>query len=297
MVGELAAAHPLSQSFNLEVWSEGIRQGLACQEVPKSASSSDCLHCVISRCFLITGQDVIINFLLMVDYINLVTQCQRIKLDTGFSLSQIYRDFVVPMGRKISLRAFQKWHSAGTKFAALAGGGTVYVLVLIAGLGLRISIASMTGQGPWDLANTLRCPDKCRMIIGRVIPAVHAIQRVLPLTIESLFPTNIFALHQLPKDVGFGSSDRFFDWIVFNNFTLVPRSFEWNVESVSGEASTSSGSTTSAPLPCSLLTDRMLERLAPQAEDVQMEGDACYPPASVIPHTLLEDSQAVASDH
>ncbi|KAG2109798.1 hypothetical protein BD769DRAFT_1322233, partial [Suillus cothurnatus] len=92
--------------------------------------------------------------------------------------------------------------------------GTIYVLVLIAGLGLRTSIASMTGQGPWDLANTLRCPDKStsagRMIIDRVIPAVHAIQRLLPLTIESLFPTNIFALHQLPKDGGFRSSDRFF---------------------------------------------------------------------------------------
>lgn len=36
------------------------------------------------------------------------------------------------------------------------------MLVLIAGLGLRTSVASMTGQGPWDLANILRRPDKCK---------------------------------------------------------------------------------------------------------------------------------------
>lgn len=77
MVAELAAAHPLSESFNPKVWAEGIRKGLACQEVPKSASGNDGLFCVISRCFLMTGQDVTVNFLLMVNYISLVTQCQR----------------------------------------------------------------------------------------------------------------------------------------------------------------------------------------------------------------------------
>ncbi|KAG1859399.1 kinase-like domain-containing protein [Suillus tomentosus] len=67
-----------------------------------------------------------------------------------FNLSQIYRDFVQPMGWKISLRVFQKWHSAGSKLAALTGRGTIYVLVLIAGLA--------TSAG--------------RIIIDRVIPAV-----------------------------------------------------------------------------------------------------------------------------
>lgn len=46
----------------------------------------------------------------------------------------------------------------GSRFAALAGGGSAYVLVLIAGLGLRVSIGTLPGDAPWALANILRAP-------------------------------------------------------------------------------------------------------------------------------------------
>jgi hypothetical protein len=42
----------------------------------------------------------------------------------------------------------------------VAGGGSIYVLVLIAGLGLKASLDAMDGSVPFDLANALRHPEK-----------------------------------------------------------------------------------------------------------------------------------------
>lgn len=58
------------------------------------------------------------------------------------------------------LTTFTEWYGMGSKFAALAGGGSVYILILIAGLGLRVSIGSLPRDTPLALANILRAPTK-----------------------------------------------------------------------------------------------------------------------------------------
>lgn len=53
-----------------------------------------------------------------------------------------------------------------------------------------------------------------KMIINQIIPAVHAMQRMLPLSIEKMFPTDILTLDPLPMDSYSRASDRLFDSIV-----------------------------------------------------------------------------------
>lgn len=75
------------------------------------------------------------------------------------SLEEVYEADVVPLQKKPTYRTFQRWYTTGTRFAAVAGGGTVYVLVLVAGLGLRSSLASIPGDLTYHLGNALRNPD------------------------------------------------------------------------------------------------------------------------------------------
>jgi hypothetical protein len=78
----------------------------------------------------------------------------RLASEKRLNLKQIHKS----IGCQVSLRMFSGWHACGSKFAAIAGGGTIYILILIAGLDLRISIASMEGTTAMDLGNLLRDP-------------------------------------------------------------------------------------------------------------------------------------------
>ena len=83
----------------------------------------------------------------------------------GKSLQEVYDVEVAPLENKPSYRTFQHWYTRGTRYAAVAGGGTVYILVLVAGLGLRTSLASIPGDLTCHLGNALRNPDpgKCHL--------------------------------------------------------------------------------------------------------------------------------------
>ena len=54
---------------------------------------------------------------------------------------------------------FLDWHRFGCKFASLVEGGTVYLLLIIAGLDLRWSIAKAYGKVIKEMAGLLRAPD------------------------------------------------------------------------------------------------------------------------------------------
>ena len=59
---------------------------------------------------------------------------------------------------EVPYRTFVDWHTIGSKFIAIACGGSIYSLVLIAGLGLRVSIAYLVGTMHLHLADMLRSP-------------------------------------------------------------------------------------------------------------------------------------------
>jgi hypothetical protein len=79
---------------------------------------------------------------------------------TVYTLIDIYDDHVIPLGcAHVSARTFRDWIQSGTKFAVLAAGGTIYILIMIAGLELRTTVNSMVGDSAWQLGNTLRHPN------------------------------------------------------------------------------------------------------------------------------------------
>ncbi|KAG1844454.1 hypothetical protein F4604DRAFT_1532572, partial [Suillus subluteus] len=81
--------------------------------------------------------------------------------------------------------------------------GTVYFLVLVAGLGLRTSLASMPGDLSCHLGNALRHPDPDTIIghtiIDKIIPVIHMLRGTFPITIDPLFQPSILATHNLPS--------------------------------------------------------------------------------------------------
>jgi len=78
------------------------------------------------------------------------------RVRTPRGLSDIYKD--IDLDVHIHERTFKKWMTWGTNFAAIAGGGTIYVLILIAGLDLRVSVAHFDGATAVAIGNVLRNP-------------------------------------------------------------------------------------------------------------------------------------------
>lgn len=75
------------------------------------------------------------------------------------SLRLIYKDdFSDEFKAKVTETKFREWHAARSKFLAIAGGGSMYALVLLAGLELKQSITTLKGSGHMDLGDVLRCP-------------------------------------------------------------------------------------------------------------------------------------------
>jgi hypothetical protein len=173
LVVQLGAAHPESEVFNPLQWADSLKL------FPSNGDNSlGGLVTLVVRCGGLAAKDVGVSFLLMICHIQLVTTCQRLVISKGagvtltvvgslcrqreVSLSGLYNSEVSHIQgiSKPSLRTFQTWLAAGNKYAAVAGGGSIYVLVLIAGLGLKASLDAMDGDVPFDLANALRHPNK-----------------------------------------------------------------------------------------------------------------------------------------
>lgn len=91
-----------------------------------------------------------------------MTPFESIRLKTGLHLKGIYENEVKdrPSETKVTYRTFLEWHATGSKFIAIACGGSIYALVLISGLGLRVSITSMVGTTHLHLADMLQSPPK-----------------------------------------------------------------------------------------------------------------------------------------
>lgn len=59
------------------------------------------------------------------------------------SLEDLYNAYIAPLAICPERHTFKEWVSIGKKFALLAGGGSIYMLVIIAGLDLWREFAEM----------------------------------------------------------------------------------------------------------------------------------------------------------
>jgi hypothetical protein len=125
----------------------------------------------------------------------------------------------------------------GSKYAVVAGGGTIYTLVLVAGLQLRVALGEMSSRTAWELGKLLRQPDlgttvflhpsqSCsdflsdtptgRLIAEKIIPSINVLRQTFHLSIATLFSPSFLQANGVDGNVLCGDltgSDRFFDSI------------------------------------------------------------------------------------
>ena len=76
----------------------------------------------------------------------------------GSSCTAFYNAHVIHLPRPPALRMFQEWISFDHKFTRIAAGGSIYSLLLLAGLNLRCTVAKVHGNIPYNVAAMLRHP-------------------------------------------------------------------------------------------------------------------------------------------
>ena len=148
-------------------------------------------------------------------------------------MSQLYKDHVATMLDPPHYVTFNRWNTIGSKFIALAAGGSFYILVLIAGLDMRYKIATIGSRIPWEVAKMLRSPETSSMsylayfpccfivladtpslILERIIPTIAWIRLHLPISFENIFCPSLLANAGLKESLDctdFSATDRVLD--------------------------------------------------------------------------------------
>ncbi|KAG1791170.1 uncharacterized protein HD556DRAFT_1200384, partial [Suillus plorans] len=132
------------------------------------------------------------------------------------NIGDVYEAEIANMTGAPSLRTFRGWVNQGGRYVLIAGGGSIYALVLIAGLDLHWCIVKANTQVSWNLGKMLQNPDSAnvdvaKLITSRIIPTITLLHKSLPLALNSIDCTNL------------KSSDSFFDKIKFSNWKLSSR--------------------------------------------------------------------------
>ena len=79
-------------------------------------------------------------------------------MESNSAVDNIHTFYVAHLPNSPELRTFKEWISFGKKFGRLAGGGTIYLLLLIAGLDLRSDLMKLSQVNIFNLGEMLRKP-------------------------------------------------------------------------------------------------------------------------------------------
>ncbi|THH06933.1 hypothetical protein EW146_g9465 [Bondarzewia mesenterica] len=160
-------------------------------------------------------------------------QCDSMMRGTDQTMYTIYNgvELTTKAGfKKPTFSTFHRWTALGCKYAAVASGGSIYALVLVAGQEKRHAFGLIDGNTHWNLANILRSPKPDipagKVVIDSIIPAIATLRKLLPLTMAGIFSSSVLMEHGLQNDIpcaNFDASDQFFSIMKFNNFSLFDR--------------------------------------------------------------------------
>ncbi|KAG2035959.1 hypothetical protein BDR03DRAFT_1012081 [Suillus americanus] len=194
IISALATIHLESNEMEPKMWMDRVKQVCI-------SSWDDSIMSVLQRYHAFSSQEVGMVFMKMLSYVELAVKCQSLlhsSTDVS-SLRDIYATFIAPLpDDKATLHTFVFWNALGHKFGQLAAGGSIYVLLMVAGLDLYWSIARALGK----------------LVHSRIIPIIAFMREKLPLSFENHFCIDFNILHGLSATVDCMSlkdSDRFFD--------------------------------------------------------------------------------------
>ncbi|KAH9913032.1 uncharacterized protein B0H18DRAFT_960643 [Fomitopsis serialis] len=196
------------------------------------------LRSLVARCACSLKLDAAASFWLMISHIRLAFRVARIlELDNGKSdegkltVAGIWRREFEGVEGAPEKRTFQDWNTTGVKFARLAGGGSIYLLVLVAAQNLRVPLATANAHIAQDFGNLLRWPDDSRtgrLVKDVIIPAVARLRELCPIRLDCILPAapqpGVSRSHFPPDLCGhLDASDCVFESWKLNSFSLVPR--------------------------------------------------------------------------
>ncbi|KAH9829346.1 uncharacterized protein C8Q71DRAFT_678985, partial [Rhodofomes roseus] len=185
---------------------------------------------VVRRCSRIDAGDMCSSFVFIMQYIQLACKTSSIRRLRNFTIGQVYDEYLANIEQAPSWRTFANWNAIGSKFAAIAAGGSIYALLLIVLAGQRTLLTASINEFAYSLADVLRDPgdtDTGTIVVQQIIPAINALRSYFPLTFDSLFSPD-----QL-KELGLATtvldctdlqqSDVMFDSLILNRFTAIKR--------------------------------------------------------------------------
>ncbi|KAG1732824.1 hypothetical protein EDB19DRAFT_1911842 [Suillus lakei] len=140
------------------------------------------------------------------------------------TITEFYDARIMPLEPRLRpvQSSFFFWISSGVKFMLLAGGGSIYTLILMAAKDICWSITTAPSEVSWEVGKMLRHPDKCTvtqalemqcLIQGKIIPIIAALRKHFPLSMPNVINGSI----SLQLDCTYiRDVDRFIDSVPIN---------------------------------------------------------------------------------
>ena len=175
-IGVVATARWDSENYDVESWIQQVSDGFVEEQgLLDSEEDADSLSSLVERCNLTQAAGLRASFFNMVSLIKLAAKCNWCVV--SFDLFQAnFHCYSIMSGNELKTvtaiwksefegrpgapkdQTFRMWYASGCKYAAVAAGGSIYLLVLVAGLELKSKLSQVPGDTPWEIADILRAP-------------------------------------------------------------------------------------------------------------------------------------------